>query len=798
MKKMFLFVLLAAGFALQSQHTFAQQNTVFYSQINYDATLSNLWGYADNNREYAIVGTTAGTYVVDVTNPVSPVQVGFVPGGYSFWREIKTWSHYAYVVDDEAGEGLVIIDLSALPSGGVTATNWYGNNGVSFTRSHTIFIDENGVAYLFGANYGQGGAIMVDLAANPTNPNVLGVYDGAYIHDGYARNDTLWAGQIYDGRLMAIDVTDKTNPVELGFVHTPGNFTHNCWMSDDGKTIFTTDEVSSSFLTSYDITDVTDIRELDRIQSNPGSGVIIHNTYVRGNFVVSSYYRDGVTIHDATYPDNLIQVASYDTSPLSGDGFNGAWGVYPYLPSGNLLVSDMEEGLFVIGAFPYQAAYLTGAVSDADTGQPLAGVEVTIVSGTSLPKHTNLEGVYNTGTLDGGNYSIQFTKAGYEPLVLPDVFLINGIQTTLNAAMQPLPNFTFQGQVLNMSWQPVPNAQVRFTNPDFNYLVTTNSEGYFWVPSFYNGNYDIIAGKWGYRTFGLTGQEIPIDAPFLTIQLEDGYYDDFAFDFGWTTSGTSDTGGEWTRQNPTGTTFGGGQIFNPEDDVNSDFGTECFVTGNADLFDFVNNGTVTLTSPPFDLTQYGDAWLSYQLWFVNLGQFGLGTNDKVTVKLSNGTDEATLQLLEGPDTQFPLWNWTPYTFQVSQYLAPTANMRLTIEATADFNQNELLECGFDVLSIVDSTGTVGIQNLPLQTTAQAQVSPNPFTTQTTITLPNIAGNTPLLLTLFDVTGRPIYSQTAASGNTIYIQRNNLPPGLYLYAVTNATGTTLARGKLAAE
>jgi choice-of-anchor B domain-containing protein len=130
---------------------------------------------------------------------------------------------------------------------------------------------------------------------------------------------------------------------------TPSNFTHNSWISDDGATVFTTDEVSGAFVASYDVSDLTNIRELDRIQAwSNNTDVIPHNTHVDGDFLVTSYYRDGVSVVDASNPSNLIEVAYYDTSPdFEGGGFNGAWGAYPYLPSGNILVSDIENGLLV-------------------------------------------------------------------------------------------------------------------------------------------------------------------------------------------------------------------------------------------------------------------------------------------------------------------------------------------------------------------------------------------------------------------------------------------------------------------
>src|SRR5262245_40496166 len=62
---------------------------------------SNIWGYTDpQGREYALLGASRGLSIVDITAPRHPVEVAFVPGPFSIWREIKTYSHYAYVVSE--------------------------------------------------------------------------------------------------------------------------------------------------------------------------------------------------------------------------------------------------------------------------------------------------------------------------------------------------------------------------------------------------------------------------------------------------------------------------------------------------------------------------------------------------------------------------------------------------------------------------------------------------------------------------------------------------------------------------
>lgn len=46
----------------------------------------------------------------------------------------------------------------------------------------------------------------------------------------------------------------------------------------------------------------------------------------------------------------LVAIAFFDTDAISDHTpvFSGAWGSYPYFKSGNVVVSDLEQGLFVL------------------------------------------------------------------------------------------------------------------------------------------------------------------------------------------------------------------------------------------------------------------------------------------------------------------------------------------------------------------------------------------------------------------------------------------------------------------
>ena len=317
---------------------------------------NDVWGYYDSAtaKEFALVGNRNGTLVADVTNPAAVTNSLWVPGANSIWRDIKTWSHYAYAVHDvpagnSASNGLLIINLDSMTHkfvrlpvpmpGGATDT---------LRRAHNLWIDEEGKLYAFGSNVGVGGAVIVDVAADPWNPSVLGVYNTYYLHDGFARHDTLYGAALWED-IQVVGVALPSQPVTFASFDSPDHFAHNCWLSDDGNTLYTTDEVANGFVAAYNVNDLSNVDELFRHKVQPGTGLIPHNAHVDGNHLVTSYYTFGCHVLDVEFPELPVLVAYYDTSPqFSGTGYNGAWGAYPYLPSGNILVSDIETGLWVL------------------------------------------------------------------------------------------------------------------------------------------------------------------------------------------------------------------------------------------------------------------------------------------------------------------------------------------------------------------------------------------------------------------------------------------------------------------
>ncbi len=704
----------------------AQTNITLESTTTYPVDMSDIWGYEINGNEYGIVTTAEATSIVDVTNPGNAVELLNVSGPNTFWRDPKVHGSYAYITN-EAGGGLQIIDLSALPGGSLnngdvyywTGGNYQGNN-INFDTAHNFFIDENGIGYVLGANYGSGGAIMLDLNANPLNPPIIGFYDATYSHDAFVRGDTLWTCDIYQGFFSVVDISNKTNPVTLATQNTTSGEAHNIWVSDDGNYAFTTDETGNANIDAYDVSDLSDIKLIDTFQSSPGDNVVPHNVFVYGNYAWISYYRDGIVVLDISHPEKMVEVGSFDTSPsFDGNGFNGCWGVYPYLPSGNILATDIETGFHVFSVEYERAAFLEGLVTDASTSNPIFNASIALSGDPAANTNSDNTGNYLTGTAAAGTYTATISAPGFYSETVT-VSLVNGQVIVQNVQLTPIPVLAVSGQVTDATTtNGIANAEVIITNGNILVSVTTNSAGYYSSNLIDGaGNYSIYVGKWGYVTDAATNQALSSSNNVVNIALSQGYYDDFLFDFGWTSNSPDASSGFWVRDVPYGTS-NNGELSNPDVDISGDYGNLCYVTGNFNNnnagVDDVDDGAVVLTSPVFDLSNASNPQVSYYRWFFN-GSGNTTPDDNMTIEISNGINSAVVETIVDGDVES---QWVQNTFVVSNYVTPTANMQLIV-TVSDYGDGHLAEGGIDLFevsggAIVTPPITVGGQVLDADT-----------------------------------------------------------------------------------
>ncbi len=766
----FLFVGFLTLFLCLPNQAFAQLNVDSLSHINYQqlhaANLNDVWGYVDElGNEYALVGTSKGTSIVNVTDPTNPVEVFWLPGSTSIWRDPSSHGDYAYVTT-EAEDGLLIIDLSPLPqSTNLTTTLYTGPANNPWQSAHTCFVDENGYAYVFGANRGNGGVIILDVFTNPMAPVEVGVFDNWYCHDGFVRNDTMYLANIYAGFFSLVDVSDKANPVLLGTKTTPSSFTHNSWPSDNGQYVFTTDEISGAFLAAYDISDPTNIVEVDRIQNSPGSGIIPHNTHVKGDYLITSYYSDGVVIHDITYPYNMIKVAEYDTYEGQTISYDGCWGVYPFLPSGTALAADITNGLFILGPTYQKAAYLEGIVTDEQSNLPLNDVLVKIV-GDDQSDLTNSTGFYATGIFSPGIYNVTYEKVGYFPKT-ESVTLIQGQIVIQNTELTPINPFNLDIKVYELGTTiPISGAQIKLIHPMLVHEGITNGIGEESLTLYYQDGafYNIQVGKWGFVTSCFDMQLDSLTGSII-VYLEKGYYDDFEFDFSWAIIGNATTG-IWERgiPNPTNNTMIG-------TDAPYDCGSIGFVTGNAinlnPDFDDVDEGYTTLISPQMDLTSLTNPHINFARSFFcyhGPGQF----DDTLKVFISNGSTSVLLDQIGGPQG-----NEMSYAYQsipISGLLTINNTMQISVTISDENPNINITEAAFDHFWVSNYITTDISEN----TKEKFSLYPNPSNEKITIENAEIDS----YVNIRDLNGK-IQKTIQVSTSKMEIDLQSLSAGIYI-------------------
>lgn len=349
MRITFRFFLLIFALTTLSRLSYGQlpnQNTYLISNIDHYGTYSALWGYtAPDQRQYAILGCDTGTSFVDITDSSNVYEVDFVSGVFSTYREMKTYSHYAYIVSEGTNSRLQIIDLQYLPDS-VSLVSTYSFAGYTYTHA----ISQSGpYLYLSGGNASPSGGVRILDVNNPLLPQIKGAYSTLYAHDCRVSSDTLWVTNILNRKISIVNATDKDNPVVLRDYVTLWSQPHNCAISPDRKHLYVTHENNDpGKLTVYNIEDITNITYVRDWQP---TGIVtspIHNVEVFGNYLIAAHYTAGIRILDIKNSADPVEIAWYDTRPEDNSNiFEGCWAVYVF-PDGKIIGSDISNGLFVI------------------------------------------------------------------------------------------------------------------------------------------------------------------------------------------------------------------------------------------------------------------------------------------------------------------------------------------------------------------------------------------------------------------------------------------------------------------
>lgn len=327
----------------------------------YDNTYNEIWGYAVDGREFAIIGSTAGTHFIEVTNPNHPTEVYFVQGAdygqHIVHRDYHTLGNLLYAVSDEGESSLQIMDLDFLAQDSVAVLY---DSWDLLIRAHNIFIDENRLLlYAFDALGGDPvySAVRLYYLEDPLEPLFIGEYynfgglEARHVHDGYVREGIAFLNCGNEG-FAIVDFTDPFAPVTLSTMteYQQQGYNHSGWLSEDCAYYYMADETHNKDLKVLDVSNPCEIEVVGTFNAESlESSSIPHNTIVACDYLYVSYYYDGLQVYDISDPAQPERVLYYDTHEEPNDeSYKGNWGVYPFLPSGNILISDMQKGLLVL------------------------------------------------------------------------------------------------------------------------------------------------------------------------------------------------------------------------------------------------------------------------------------------------------------------------------------------------------------------------------------------------------------------------------------------------------------------
>ena len=369
MKKIYFFLFALLPFAVNAQ-SYASQNVNMIGhwwnptqdpEPVYGIQYQGVWGWVDttNNREYAILGASDGTYFIDVTNPAVPVVCDFVPAthGDLIWHEIKSYGKYCYIVsDDNPPNSFIIADMSYLPD----SVHVVRNDNTIFERCHTIYVD--GTTLWCGSVTGDNNSFYYsmaayDLSVDPTTPTLIRSLNQDYatpstVHDMFVRNDTVYASGGYDG-LYIYNFGATFQQIGVLTSYPESGYNHSSFLTSDGNTLIFMDEVpAGKGIKSIDVSNMGNITVNQVFRSNVGNTP--HNPYLIGNnILIGANYTDGVQIFNISNPSAIYRSGYFDTDtlinyPNYSQAYHGCWGAYTDLPSGLLLAADMQNGLFIL------------------------------------------------------------------------------------------------------------------------------------------------------------------------------------------------------------------------------------------------------------------------------------------------------------------------------------------------------------------------------------------------------------------------------------------------------------------
>ena len=525
-------------------------NMQLVGHLPFDQQCSDITGFFLHGREIAVVGLYNGTAFVDITDPQNPLELQRISGDGSIWRDLKYWNNHVYI-GTEASSGVQVVDVSELENIHLVHTI------TDFDNSHNIHV-WNGYLFVIGADEHD---IWIYDLSTPEIPTLISTWDGEYLHDIDVYNNKIYGMGIYTGTAYIIDILDITNPTTLISWNYPG-MAHDAAVFHNEQFLATADEMEGGHIKIWDISDYNNIFQVSSFQVN--SSHTVHNIYFKENLIIGSWYADGTRVLDVTDPHNPVEVGYYDTTELEGL-YVGNWGTYTYLPSGLIISSDIESGLYIMEM-----------------------------------------GISISHTPNNQNYFLN------EEIVINAE--IQSFSGDISVSEFHYKDFFGDWEVVNLISCEIGESNYCATIPPINSATILNY--YFYIENI-NGQSSILP---------YLGQNDPfsVEVGELSIIVDN----DLESNMGWVVGDPSDdaTAGIWEFGNPNGVYVSSMNIYSqPENDYSLD-GELCFITGNStgssEGFDDVDGGVTSLISPMFYFEYADEIIFNFALWYSN----NLGNN----------------------------------------------------------------------------------------------------------------------------------------------------------------------------
>ncbi|KXJ88959.1 hypothetical protein Micbo1qcDRAFT_137482 [Microdochium bolleyi] len=351
---------------------------------------NDVWGWTDSSsgREFALLGQSDGTAFAEVNKDGSLRYVGRLPTATvaSSWRDIKVIKNFAYIGSEAQDHGLQIFDLTKLLRADPNNPPTYSTSAdiaarfTGFGSSHNIVANEETdliIAVGTATNLKcRGGLWMIDVS-NPRRPQDAGcVSSDGYVHDAqcviyrgpmsaYQNKEICF--NFNEDALTIVDITRRTMPRQLSrTTYNGATYTHQGWVTADHKYLLLDDELDEQEGTGpaadqRTTTYIVDIQDLAfpvfrGVYKSPQKS-IDHNQYIIDGVSYQANYGSGlrmVNVSSVNQDDSgagFREIGFFDIHPEDDAqggvaSFNGAWSVFPYFASGNILVSSIERGLF--------------------------------------------------------------------------------------------------------------------------------------------------------------------------------------------------------------------------------------------------------------------------------------------------------------------------------------------------------------------------------------------------------------------------------------------------------------------